>query len=702
MRKLSVHNLILSFALIAIALITASAIFLYPLNLVDGSTGGFLSGFYRLGASLAILFFGFYVAQKVSVKQRKIYYIIFLVLAILAQLVFLLTFVRPVYTDTGYVTTMAARLIEGNHQWYNYFYTYPNNVNVTLWWSYLLTPFHWLGVTHYAPILPWIQMLMLDLGIIYLSRSLRLVNRVLSTIFMFIALFYIPWFMYAVFPYNDVVAIALMMGVIGSLIRLLSNESSKQKWLHGTALMLMLGIAVTIRQNSVIILIALLLTILFSKQFNFKLKSGLIILGVFFSLLGTVSFHHFQKVEGFQSKPTMVTPSVRYVNMSWNPHTAGQIDGPDSFLYSNFPKKERAKLITDELKHRIKELGVLGVPKHAIKKIAFMFSLAYSNEDMGGLQINRPLLKYEWESTPFLEFIGNLFQPIYILLLALAMLAVINVLKNRKTIDPRILNLTIFSAFSIVGIFTFHILLWEVRDRYALPMLPFLLLLAAIGMQLLFGLLKKRQETVQLVTNKFVLLSLVLLMASFLVSFSRANDKVGRDGFVYNSGFALYTENGDELVSIPGKTTVETGTFNLKSPSNNLNIDFSKLSKEQLDQLRVTLIRTDQHQSWTLNLKQSWSSYPGQYPVGNYRLKIENISTYPVKTDVLQNLETTNLQGPSVKMNQKNVKGLNAIFSFTDHHDTTWINRYVYIFLHLIFVALLLIALAIKRRQRIN
>ncbi|GAO99111.1 AdipoR/hemolysin III family protein [Fructobacillus ficulneus] len=705
MRKFSINSLIVGCTTIVIFLITISAIFLYPLTFSEGSTVGFLNFLFRIGAAIAILLFAFQLGKSKNIKNHKAYFVTFIIVALFCQLVFLSTFSRPVYTDTGYVTTMAGRLIDGNHNWYQYFFIYPNNVNVVLFWRLVLTPFHWIGVTNYELILPWIQMLMLDIGIFYLSRSLKIFSKPLSSIFLLVALFYTPWFMYAIFPYNDVIAIALIMGVIGSFVRLLNSNSNQCKWLHGFMMMLMLGVAVTIRQNSVIILIALLLTVLFSKQFTKQLKFGLLVLGILFSLIGTLSFHQFQSSEGFHSKPNLVTPSVRYVNMSWNPNTSGQIDGPDSFLYSNYPKKERSKLITAELKHRIKNLGVIGIPKHAIKKIAFMFSLAYSNEDMGGIQIKPPLLKNEWQAEPFLEMIGNLFQPVYIVLLLSAGLITLYVLKNRKSVNDTIFNLTVFSAFSIVGIFTFHILLWEVRDRYALPMIPFLLILAAVGLKTFFDIARNQIESnkVKKRTSGIAILALLFLLTSFGVSLSQSQKQVTRTGSVYYSGFSMYTENENELVSIPGHAIVKTDVFRLKSSASEFNIDFSKLSREDLKHIKVTLVRTDKKKSWNIKLMPATVTYYGNFSVGKYQLKIENNGQNSIKTNAVQNVGTTNIQGPKVMMNNHDVKGLNTIFNFTDIHVTRWMNLNIYIFVHFIFIVMLLtVILSIEKKEMYN
>ncbi|MBS9337738.1 hypothetical protein [Fructobacillus parabroussonetiae] len=705
MSRINTKTMILILTLVSLLSILVSAIILYPTGLPTGSTSAFLPVFFRLGAAaaVAVLSYSFFVKKS---KYAKVFVLFLIFLALICQLVFLLTFARPVYTDTGYVMTMAGRLVDGVHEWYQYFYIYPNNVNVVIWWSLLFKPLSLIGITNYFGIYPWIQMLMLDLGIFYLHRSLKKINDQTSNIFLLVTLFYAPIFFYAIFPYNDVVAVSLIMVVIGSFIRFQMALRGKNQIVQGLIMMLALALAVSIRQNSIIILIALLATIIFTKSFSKKAKTLLVLGGVLFTLFGTLGFNQLQKNAGFISKPDLVTPSVRYVNMSWNPNTHGQIDGPDSFLYSGLPKKERTEKINAELKHRIKILGVKGSVIHLWKKIAFMFSLGLSNQDMGGLQVKPPLLKYEWQAGELTEFLGNIFQPFYILVLSVSSFFIFYVLKNREKLDSFVFNTVIFSSYSIVGVFTFHILFWEVRDRYAMPMFPFLLLLAAMGIKLLSD---KSQESVNLPHVKLIswktisVLSGILLLLSMITSYSHSQQPTGRGGAVYTSGFSMYTEGQKELANIKAHSRYQTDSFELASPANTLYLNFSKLSKAEAKDLSVKLINKTTGSIKNLKVENKEMAYLDSYKPGKYQLLIVNNGNFKLQTPILQQVETKNIQGPQVSENGRVTTGLNAIFSFADNVRTKWITLSVFILLHAFFlIALIFGVLRInnyKKRQ---
>lgn len=695
MRLINTKSAILLMALLSLCSILVAATFLYPVVLPTGSTSAFLPFFFRLGGAVAIFLLVYSIIKK-PLKNSKYLKITLLVLALIFQIIFLLTFARPVYTDTGYVMTMAGRLVSGNHNWYQYFYIYPNNVNVVIWWSILFKPLSWLGINNFFGIYPWIQMLMLDFAIVFLTKSLEIVNKKISLIFLFTTLYYVPLFMYAIFPYNDVVAVALIMVVIGCFVRYQNVSSIKNKAIIGTIMLLAMALAVAIRQNSAIILIALVLTIFFSKNFSKKEKSSLIIVGLVFALLGTATFTHLQKTSGFVSKPSLVTPSVRYVNMSWNPNTHGQIDGPDSFLYAELPKDERTKKINAELKHRIKILGLKGSVVHLVKKVSFMFSLGFSNQDMGGMQVKPPLLKYEWQAGELSEFIGNLFQPVYILITSFASFALYTIYKKRDVINDVLFNVSIFSSYSIVGIYTFHILFWEVRDRYAVPMFPFFLILAVIGLYLYIQNVKDEKNKFTISSKsgiKIGLIAAILLLLGFGTSFKHSQEMTGRGGAVYTSGFSMYTEEQKELATIKANSIYKTDSFELQSPANTLYLNYSKLTKEQTKNLNVTLINQTTKQSKKLAVENKEMTYLNTYQPGKYELIIQNTGSEDLKTPILQSVDTDNIQGPKVSENGKVVRGLNTIFSFADNVSTKWISLPTYITLHLLFIAALLIAM---------
>lgn len=685
-QKIDLNTTILGLALISIFSIFVSGVFLFSLGNFSDIGTAFQPFMYRIGGGLVVFLVALVLIKKPIVHQ-KLFSLLFGLLVLIAQLLIIISFVRPVYTDTAYVMTMAGRLIEGNHTWYQYFYIYPNNVNVTIWWAVLLKPFHWIGMNNYLSIIPWIQMVMLDAGVIYLSLSLKKINVTFAKIFAFVSFIYVPLFMFVVFPYNDVIAIMLIMIVLGSFIRLQKSELKKTKMLNALLMAFAFALAVTLRQNSIIILMAFVFMLILSRSFTVKAKSLMIGLTIAFTLIGSMIAGGVQKNQGFVNHPSQVTPAVRYVNMSWNPNTSGQIDGPDSFLFAELPKKERTKKINSELKHRIKVLGITGIPLHITKKIAFMFSIGFPYQDLGGTYVKSPILQREWQTGPFFDILGNLFQPLYLFVLGMAGYALYTGVRRKNDYSNTERNLVVFSAFSILGVFTFHILLWEVRDRYALPMIPFILLLAVFGITRLAKNVNQTDKFKAVLTKKNVLtiVAILLLAGSFITGLSRFSKTVNHPGIVYKSGFSLYTEGQQELKKFEANSQYESAPFKLDSTATNFTFDLARAKKSDLKNLEIVLVNTDNGRKWSIPVSKN-VNVNTEFPSGSYKLIVNNTSNHDIDSGMLQALDTNYIQGPIVKKNGQKLSGYNFIFEFTDNHPSTLISKQTYCFLYLPFL----------------
>ncbi|NLS37563.1 hypothetical protein GHU05_01270 [Fructobacillus tropaeoli] len=690
MSKVSFRNIFLMLQMIVLITIFFSAVFSEP----AGTSQFLLSPFFRLGAALTLVLFLFYIFKIKKVQFKWWMEIIVITMAFFVQIIFLLYFFRPVYTDTGVLTTMIGRLIEGNHHWFDYYYIYPNNVNTTIFWAILLKPLHWLGINFYQVAIHWIQMVLLDVGIVYLSFSLRKINLKIAKSFFYLALFYMPWFMFTIFPYNDILAIFLLMLSLGAAINLLKTKKKFNQFIFSIFTTLTLVFAVILRQNSIIILIAFILSLILAKGISKKIKTLLVFFAFFLTLIGTIGAAHVAQDEGFYKNPTMATPAVRWINMSWNPKTSGEIDGDDSSLYGNLPSKERSKKITIELKHRLHQLGFKGIIHHLWKKISFMFSWGFSNQDMGGLKIDKPLLSFPSQTTEVLNLLNNLFQPFYILILFFAIYAIFSILVQKIKINTALNFLTLFSSFSILGIFSFHVFLWEVRDRYVLPILPFILILAAVGFVVFVNQIQtehwhspRNKKSYSIIILAFVFLLFVL---GFKIDLSKIKQPVVNMGNVYSSGYIFYTEADKEVVALTPGVTYKTETFNLTSNAQLLNMYLGNLNEHDQKNIHLILENTRTKKQWSLPVNEQMLNFNNVFKSGQYQFIIQNTGMYPIKMVALKNLETKNIQGPGIFNDGKFIPGYNLSFSFYDFKNSMAIPKHLLIFAYTVFVLLLL------------
>lgn len=675
------------------------ACFRYPETGFRIGQSSFLPATFRIGAvlSLIVLLFGLR-ERRAKLSRRGI--ALFITLGLLCQLVFLLTFSRSVYSDTGYVMTMVGRLLDGQHHWYQYFYFYPNNVNVTLFWAMCLAPFKWLGVTKFFFLVRLLQLLFLDLALLYFGTSFNKVKQNAGWLVVILSLFYLPLLTYIVFPYNDLIAVATIFAVLGSFIRLSLAKTRKGQTGQLVVMMLLMAAGIVVRKNSVIILIALLLTLLFVSKISRKMKALAVVLGLSLTLLGTVGMKSVQHQVGYVSQPSLVTPSIRYVNMSWNPQTSGEINGPDSGMYGDLPKDERAKKITAEFKQRLKTLGVKGIAKHLLKKETFQFALAYSNQDMAKMQVTG-LVKHEWQVPSLLGYLGNLFQPVYILMVVAALYVNWLLLRKKKVLSELMTALVLFADLSILGVFTFHVFLWEVRDRYALPAVPFLLMLAVIAWLAFKEQKSADQPRKQVVLPGLATVSLLCLLLGFGTGFRQFTATETKIGNVYASGFDFYTEDGRQEATVQPGHHYQTSSFKLKDTATNFAFTLGDVTEAEAKDLSLTLTNLATNQVYSIQPKVGLNSLDETFAKGNYRLDLVNKGKQAIKTTFLQQLGTTNLQGPAVKDNGQKVIGLNFVYDFGTVNKADRVSPLAYASLFVLFLfplAISCVFIKIKRK----
>lgn len=664
--------------------IVVSAIFLSAVSFSKESSdySYFLSTTFRLSAVLVIVLVAIkLIKTRFFNKYAKYIGFLLIIVALLSQVIFLLTSYRYVMTDTAYVATMVGRVIEGNHNWLEYFNVYPNNVNITIFWAYILKPFHLLGFNQYFVIISWLQMIFLDLGLLYLTQSIRKVNKKIGTIFFFLFLFYLPIFSYSIFAYNDIIAIMLTMIVMGALLNLSNSSNRNSSILNTIILFAAISLAVALRQNSAIILIALFLVIFFIKNFSWK-KKALLILFLFATVLGiNKSFNTIAKFEGYKPNVQVNTPTVSWINMSWNPSTSGQIESHDSSAYNNLPKAERTKALKNELHERLNEMGPLGVAEHLIKKISYMFSIGASNEDIMPLLISAPFIHSANTTDLIITVFVNIFQPFYILILALSLFGVYAAYKKKSGLTQNLDSLLLLSLLSIIGLFGFHILLWEVRDRYAIQLFPFILLFTSLGIEYFISkYAQKLTENNKLIESNTISIfgKVVLFMALLfnLLSYSTAIGKNMPDtAAVYKSGFLLYTENSKEMATLSPNSVYTTDEFLVKKSSNRLEMFFDGASLSELQSISFEVKNIDENKVWHFSAKNGWPVYTGNFSKGNYVITLKNNNNIPVKIHSFQDMGTKNIQGPAIKRNGQTLDGLNMNFSFLSERQQPFFTK---------------------------
>ncbi|RRK10488.1 hypothetical protein D1831_07445 [Lactiplantibacillus garii] len=400
-----------------------------------------------------------------------------LILIAVTQLVVAVNFVDVSRADAFYVRTQALTLARGDHTWMHYFAIYPNNVNFTLLEATLIK----VVTTVVSP--PW--------TVLNVLRFLWVDSALFSGLYLlrhwhharpgavWLAGFWLvspPVYSYALYAYTDALVLPMVLNCL-ALMTWALGRSGWRRWGGLIAAGLLLAVGVAMKSNLVVFWIATLLLILVLWQQRHVtwqtalgwLVSTLVTLGLVFSLMGA-----WRKQAGFRPTANDQLPATSWIAMSLNPKHSGQYNYADFESVNRKPtaaakNRRTAKMI----RGRLKQMGVTGTAVHLTKKMRVFWATG----DFDSFKLTT-----QWIKAPRFYVTGQrniqfwlviMTQVIYLTLLIEAII----VLVTARTLRPG----PLFIALTILGLTAFHVVFWEVEPRYALPLLPGLMLLGVIG-----------------------------------------------------------------------------------------------------------------------------------------------------------------------------------------------------------------------------
>lgn len=581
-----------------------------------------------------------------------------IVLGIIIQIILVIRLEMPFMTDVGYVFTQAERLAANNQNWLHYFYIYPNNVNVTMLWSAFFKLFNILGISNHVLAAKLLQLLLLDISIYYLSKSLKNSFPNLDKWLMVGMIFYLPFTMMALFLYSDIFALVIFNLLIACMAKVLRPGRSLKEnlgWFALTAFIL--GIGVALRSNLGIVGIAVGLTILVAKEFNWKEKGTFLAVIIAGLLLISFLFTNVAAQNNFVQKPQEVTPSVRYVNMSWNPNTNGEIDGADAWAWSDLPKDERTKKLTTELKDRISNYSILGLGKHIVKKLSFMYATGFIHQDFGNLyeHSHKPI----WKSIQLFSRI--VFQPIYVLLLLSSVFTLFKMIKSPKQTE----SLILFLGISFLGTVMFHGLLWEVRDRYAVITLPVVIILGTIGIREILDWISKSS----MLTKKWILdtIGIFIGVVGVVIGIFASSPNVPNET-IMSKGYYLYAggnEKSDKSFKLTKNATYKVD-INLNHEAKIFNYTLGWINTDAAKKIQIQLHDKSTGKKFKGTTNQNFNTIKANFKPGDYELIVTTGEIKPTGSYLFADVETSALHTERVMKDGKTLNGVIPFFQFID------------------------------------
>lgn len=416
-----------------------------------------------------------YGLLRVTASQYQKLLIGLVLMIVVVQMIIAVNFVDVGRADSFFVRNQGVALALNAHRWAPYFQLYPNNVNAALLESLGIRLLRWTN--------PWVGLNLLrfawlDTALVaglYLLRHWQIWQPG-AALWLLAWLVSVPVAAYGVFAYTDATVFPLILDSL-ALVILTRHRQGARYWGTVGGLMLLLAFGVNLKGNFLILWLAVgALALIFWGQKKLSLAQllGWIALAVTTLLLMNGLFTIWGQQTGYQRRSQVALPATSWVAMGLNPSTAGQYHKADVLHVRQQPTATLKKQATRTMiQQRLRRLGVGGGLAHLGKK----FQLFWATGDFDSFRLTSQWIRvpkwYQNDQRSLQFWLVLATQVGYVVLL---MGAGISLIYDRvHSTSQALIGLT------VVGLTLFHVVLWEVEPRYALPLVPGLLLLAING-----------------------------------------------------------------------------------------------------------------------------------------------------------------------------------------------------------------------------
>lgn len=423
---------------------------------------------------ILVIVAGVFIYRKREWLQEHMNYKMCFVLFTLAAIAYVCLIPLTPFSDMGGVYRGAVRF--SRFQWQEllsdpYWNMFPGNLKLSVFWGLLLIP-----LPKHLLTLKILNILMIY-GIIYFTAKLAEVYKVKYYNMVYLAgLLFLPIFLYANHVYFDMPFILL------STLALYLNK----RYDNIVLTLLVVGCAAFLRKTALVFLVAVCIVYIFEKWESIQSRQGLKLVGKLF--LGIGLFMILYKVPGKLISSAFIEGNFK-TYPGWNQIYIGLNEEEFGFMDGDFSYNRTGQDVLD----RIEEYGPMRLTKILTKKTFWLWSqgtyqaqrYAFGSDTLNGLD------KFEYEtfltehllhdSQLLRKFLNSFMRAEYLLLFALMILSM---WKTKCYEDFRIFYYLIIATFLML-------LLWELKSRYILPLMPLMLIMAGDGIEIVEKRLEK-------------------------------------------------------------------------------------------------------------------------------------------------------------------------------------------------------------------
>lgn len=428
---------------------------------------------------LSLLVFGiFTLLKKTQLIATKSLSIILLI-AIVAVVIWTVVFLRIAPVFDGAVVSNQAYQLFNNPQWGDYFYQFPNNINIVTITYLLAKPWMSLHLIHnlqdFQLLSNAISNVLLILTIFMLADLVKKIRgRQALNVFLVLTLLMSP--MLAVFfseLYTQQIAIVAMTASFFVLNLLVQG---KHKYLNGLLFLFFSAMTILARPNMFLpylIIVGLAL-------FVYRVKVLKLILWCFmmFAMIGALkgAMNIYTQHIGYRSNPALTKqyelPVSAWFLTAYNYQGDGRNSAQTNAIIFHEPTKaSKDAYIKDYLIKTVKQEGVGNTLNLYRRKTAVLHGWT-SEYSMGYFSGRIGQAKLGWYNN-YVRLIAWLADSALFVILCANLVYAVKLIRGKIAVNIPwlLLNLT------AIALTAFYVLLWEVQESYAIPAI--ILLLAA-------------------------------------------------------------------------------------------------------------------------------------------------------------------------------------------------------------------------------
>lgn len=442
------------------------------------------------------LWLGCFLTRREEKAERNLRLLLSVVLFwILAAGILWIWWSKSTPVSDQYMTyTSAQRFLEGNYgrlEYGKYLYYYPFQLGFTAWESVVLGIF---GAENYQAL--QVVNVLCSVFCVYagyrITRLLSEKRQAAAAYLLFMACCF-PLIIYNVYVYNDIPSLALCMTALWQFLRYMRGKK-----VSGAVLMVLsLSVAVVLRNNSLIVMIAVLCVLAVKgtacRRWQYFCCAAVLLVCCLGS--GTVLKQYYERKSGIPVNDGM--PSILWIAMGMQEgdKEAGWYNGYSIYVYQDmcsYNSGTAGDLGLAEVKNRAKEF--LGDPAYALDFYFRKFTSQWTEPTYGCF-----IMTYatDNERSAFGEslytglpnrILQKMMDSYQLLIYSLVLFLLIYTKRKKKKMDLEWYVLLI----AVIGGVLFHEL-WEAKSRYVFPYFIMMIPLAAEGLGLLSGCLGKRR-----------------------------------------------------------------------------------------------------------------------------------------------------------------------------------------------------------------